>query len=49
MVWHTGLPAAGKTTIASLAVERLRGWGLRAEVLDGDWVRSTINTDVGVF
>ena len=47
MVWLTGLPAAGKTAIASLAAERPRGRGLRAEVLDGDWVRSTINTDVG--
>jgi len=47
VVWLTGLPAAGKSTIASLVAERLRGRGLRAEVLDGDWVRSTINTDVG--
>ncbi len=47
VVWLTGLPAAGKTTIASLAAGRLKGRGLRAEVLDGDWVRSTINTDVG--
>ena len=47
MVWLTGLPASGKTTIASLAAARLRERGVRAEVLDGDWVRSTINTDVG--
>jgi len=36
VVWLTGLPAAGKTTIASLAAEWLRGRGLRTEVLDGD-------------
>lgn len=47
VVWLTGLPASGKTTIASLAAARLRERGVRAEVLDGDWVRSTINTDVG--
>jgi len=47
VVWLTGLPASGKTTIASLAAARLREQGVRAEVLDGDWVRSTINTDVG--
>jgi len=47
VVWLTGLPAAGKTTIASMAAAGLRGRGLRAEVLDGDWVRSAINTDVG--
>jgi len=47
VVWLTGLPASGKTTLAWLAAERIRGAGFRAEVLDGDWVRSTINTDVG--
>ncbi len=47
VVWLTGLPASGKSTIAQLAAARVREAGVRAEVLDGDWVRSTINTDVG--
>lgn len=47
VVWLTGLPASGKSTIALLAAALLREAGIRTEVLDGDWVRSTINTDAG--
>ena len=47
VAWLTGLPGSGKTTIASLAAERLRSLGYRVEVLDGDWVRRTINPDAG--
>ncbi len=47
VAWLTGLPGSGKTTIASLAGERLRSLGFRVELLDGDWVRKTINPDAG--
>ncbi len=47
VVWLTGLPGSGKTTIATRAAERLRAMGYRVEVLDGDWVRKTINPDAG--
>ena len=47
VAWLTGLPGSGKTTIASLAASELRGLGYRVEVLDGDWVRRTINPDAG--
>ncbi|MFN3805336.1 MAG: adenylyl-sulfate kinase [Pyrobaculum sp.] len=47
VAWLTGLPAAGKTTVANLAAEMLRQAGLKVEVLDGDWVRGTIHTGVG--
>jgi len=47
VVWFTGLPASGKTTIARGVAERLRRDGYRVEVLDGDWVRKTINPDAG--
>lgn len=46
-MWFTGLPASGKTTIARGVAERLRCDGYRVEVLDGDWVRRTINPDAG--
>ncbi len=47
VVWLTGLPGSGKTTIAASTATRLRGMGYRVEVLDGDWVRKTINPDAG--
>ena len=39
VVWLTGLPAAGKTTIANEMVERLKALGLPVEHLDGDQIR----------
>ncbi|MET1102247.1 MAG: adenylyl-sulfate kinase [Pyrodictiaceae archaeon] len=47
VAWLTGLPASGKTTIASIAAKELRSMGYRVELLDGDWVRRTINPDAG--
>lgn len=40
-IWLTGLPSAGKTTIAYELAGRLRGEGHRVEVLDGDEIRSS--------
>ncbi|HDN75862.1 MAG TPA: adenylyl-sulfate kinase [Acidilobales archaeon] len=45
VVWFTGLPGSGKSTIAYGVADVLRGLGYRVEVLDGDWVRKTINPD----
>ena len=47
VLWFTGLPASGKTTIARGVAEELRKMGYRVELLDGDWVRKTINPDAG--
>ncbi len=47
IVWLTGLPAAGKTTLARETAGRLRALGLRAFVLDGDDLRTGINSDLG--
>ncbi|GAA2710931.1 MULTISPECIES: adenylyl-sulfate kinase [Streptomyces] len=46
-VWLTGLPSAGKTTIARSLAERLRGEGHRAEVLDGDEIREFLSAGLG--
>src|SRR5262249_14195442 len=35
-VWLTGLPSAGKTTVAHAVAAVLRTYGHRVEVLDGD-------------
>lgn len=47
VVWFTGLPSSGKSTIANGVAEKLKSMGYRVEVLDGDWVRKTINPDAG--
>jgi adenylylsulfate kinase len=46
-VWLTGLPSAGKTTIAHALAERLRGDGDRVEVLDGDETREFLSAGLG--
>ena len=46
-VWITGLPAAGKTTVALLLRDTLTATGLRAYVLDGDVLRQGVNRDLG--
>ncbi len=46
-VWLTGLPSAGKSTIALAAAGRLRAAGRRVEVLDGDTVRTHLCADLG--
>jgi adenylylsulfate kinase len=39
VIWFTGLPGAGKSTVADWVAERLRARGLPVERLDGDAVR----------
>jgi adenylylsulfate kinase len=46
-VWLTGLPSAGKSTIAHAAADRLRGDGHRVQVLDGDEVRPHLSAGLG--
>jgi adenylylsulfate kinase len=46
-VWLTGLPSAGKTTIALALGERLRAEGHRVQVLDGDEIRTYLTADLG--
>jgi adenylylsulfate kinase len=46
-VWLTGLPSAGKTTLARAVAAELTGRGCRVELLDGDLVRQTLCADLG--
>src|ERR671930_888869 len=47
-LWLTGLPRAGKSTVAGLVAGRLRALGVqRLEVLDGDVVREGLCRGVG--
>lgn len=46
-VWLTGLPAAGKSTIAMHLEERLFRDGYQAYVLDGDNIRAGLSDDLG--
>ncbi|MFF9494585.1 adenylyl-sulfate kinase [Streptomyces flaveolus] len=46
-VWLTGLPSAGKTTIAHELAGRLREEGHRVEVLDGDEIREFLSAGLG--
>jgi adenylylsulfate kinase len=38
-IWLTGLPAAGKSTIAMAVGQRLRSMGRPSVILDGDELR----------
>lgn len=46
-VWLTGLPSAGKTTIARALAPRLASRGWEVELLDGDEVRKGLSADLG--
>ncbi|MGW4547213.1 adenylyl-sulfate kinase [Streptomyces violaceorubidus] len=46
-VWLTGLPSAGKTTIARELADRLREQGRRVELLDGDEIREFLSAGLG--
>ncbi|MEE1795912.1 adenylyl-sulfate kinase [Streptomyces sp. BE308] len=46
-VWLTGLPSAGKTTIALTAAAELRSAGRRVHILDGDELRAHLTAGLG--
>jgi len=46
-LWLTGLPGAGKTTIAMAVEAELRARGVPVERLDGDTVRQGLSRDLG--
>jgi bifunctional enzyme CysN/CysC len=47
VVWFTGVPAAGKSTIANLVESRLHRLGVHTYLLDGDNVRHGLSSDLG--
>ena len=47
VLWFTGLPGAGKSTIANLVEAQLHARGVHTVLLDGDNVRHGLNRDLG--
>ncbi len=47
VIWITGIPASGKSTIASLVQARLAEMGLPVENLDADLVRANLSPNLG--
>lgn len=47
VVWLTGLPGSGKSTLADALERRLFALGKHTMVIDGDNVRSGLNSDLG--
>jgi adenylyl-sulfate kinase len=46
-VWFTGLSGAGKSTLSERLMTRLRERGAKAELLDGDIVRTNLSRGLG--
>jgi bifunctional enzyme CysN/CysC len=46
-IWLTGLPGAGKSTLANALEGRLHGMGRHTYLLDGDNVRHGLSSDLG--
>jgi len=47
LIWFTGLPCSGKTTIAKEAKAKFESAGYTVEHLDGDVVRKSLSADLG--
>lgn len=47
VLWFTGIPSSGKSTIANLLEKRLHAMGRHTYLLDGDNVRHGLNKDLG--
>jgi len=47
VIWLTGIPASGKTTLAIELEKYYQKNGLAVEILDGDEIRKTLSKDLG--
>lgn len=47
VIWLTGLPSSGKSTIANALEESLFDMGIKTHILDGDNIRLGLNKDLG--
>lgn len=47
VIWITGIPASGKTTIANLLKDYYQKKNLPVDILDGDELRKTLSSDLG--
>ncbi len=47
VLWFTGLPCSGKTTVADLVAKKLNERKMKVERLDGDIVRKSLTRDLG--
>ncbi len=48
IIWLTGTSGSGKTTIAQALEKELNSAGILCYVLDGDVLRSGLNSDLGL-
>lgn len=47
VLWFTGIPSSGKTTLANYIAEAFNQKGLEVEVLDSDDIRQELSPDLG--
>ena len=47
VIWMTGLPGSGKTTLANLLKDYYQKNKLPVDILDGDEIRKTLSSDLG--
>lgn len=47
VLWFTGIPGSGKTTIANLVEQNLHRQGYHTYLLDGDNIRNGLSSDLG--
>ena len=47
VIWFTGLPCSGKTTLSKMLERELKEKGKEVVLLDGDELRKTISKDLG--